>query len=122
MNSYLTHLLSSSFLHSRSAFIFAIIGLVSLLVLFVIFKASNLLWYDDDEKKRCLHICSDFRLLLNCLCSCLKRKNKNSEVFLFWKPLSQGGLSAEGARDTREGRRGRDNVKLCHRTELHILS
>lgn len=85
-------------------------------------SCSFVLLCDNYEKERCLHICSDFRLLLNCLCSCLKRKNKNSEVFLFWKPLSQTGLSAEGARDTREGRGGRDNVKLCKRTESHTLS
>lgn len=100
----------------QSVFIFGIIGPVFLHVLVVMIKAALLY-----IKKRCLHICSDFRLLLSCFCSCLKRKNKNSEVFLFWKPLSPAGLSAEGARDTREGRRGRDNAR-SKRTELHILS
>lgn len=81
-----------------------------------IFKAAlvSLCMHDNGvRKKNCLHICSDFRPLLNCLCSCVKKKNKNSEVFLFWKALSGGSLSAEEARDASAGRRSRDNVKLC---------
>lgn len=48
-------------------------------------------------------ICSDFRVLLNSLCSCLKRKNKKTlEVFL--KPLVLTGFCAGNG--PRLGRRG----------------
>lgn len=32
-----------------------------------------------------------------------EKKEQKLEVFLFWKPLSQGDLSAERAVDTRDG-------------------
>lgn len=75
-------------------------------------SCSFLLVCDSDEKS-----CACTSAVISDYCSTAfvpvwKKKNKNSEVFLFWRPVSQGALSAMGCTETREGRRGRDNVTV----------
>lgn len=106
---------------TQSGCIFVIIGVVFLWSSKLLLCTFVWQWQKTKQCKRC--ICSDFRLLLNCLCSCLKREQKLMRFSCFgnhWDRLAY--VYEEGARDTREGRRGRDHVKLCKRTELRILS
>lgn len=58
-----------------------------------IFKAAlvSLCMHDNGvRKKNCLHICSDFRPLLNCLCSCVKKKEQKLGGFPVLESIEWG--------------------------------
>ncbi len=113
-----TFIIFSILIFTQSVFIFIIIGLV----LFVIFKASPFSFCMTMMKKS--DACTSAVISDYCSTAFVpvwKARTKTLRFSCFGNHWVRVAYLLRGP-ETREGRRGRDNVKLCHRTELHILS